>query len=192
MNLLVYNLTYLNPKWHVVICLPLWQVALQTWLPWRQESSHQESADAWGTWYWWTLSQDSGQLRPSTCRRTRHTASTCSRVLHRRRRNSHIQTQIHTETLEWCLTHTHTQQTHTEPEIIGALLLPKKKKNQDDTTLCAVKTKKWDEKNWSIIYRFSLTQCRILDEGLLIQENQHSLHTSSSSFSHEKSKSETF
>lgn len=50
------------------------------------------------------------------------------------------------------------------------------------------KKKKKIQKNSDNINKSSLPRCCILNEGLLTQDNQYSLHTSSSSFSHDKSK----
>lgn len=137
----------------------------------------------------WARTAASSGHRPAGVRVTRHQRAA---VFFIDDDATHTYKHRYTQRLWSDVSHTHTHSRLTQSLKSLVLCCYQKKKNQDDTTLCAVKTKKWDEKNWSIIYRFSLTQCRILDEGLLTQENQHSLHTSSSSFSHEKSKSETF
>ncbi len=136
----------------------MWQAEPQTWLPWREGSSLREWRAVWGTLHWWTPGRDSSRPRPSTCRPSQPTASTCSRAPHRSQHTTeHMRkhTRTHIETMEWC--HTHTADSHRETYTqrgwhkLGALLLPKTK--QDDNrirfSVCS-KTKK-ERKNDTIL-----------------------------------------
>ena len=122
------------------VCVFRWQVAPQTWSPWREGSFRREWRAVWGTWHWWTPGRDSSRPRPSTCKPTQPTASTCSRAPHRSQR-AQKHTHLHTNTTHrdygvmsytHTHTHTHTADSHRETYTqrgwhkLGALLLPKK------------------------------------------------------------------
>ena len=102
------------------VCVFRWQVAPQTWSPWREGSFRREWRAVWGTWHWWTPGRDSSRPRPSTCKPTQPTASTCSRAPHRSQR-AQKHTHLHTNTTHrdygvMSYTHTHTH-THTHSRL---------------------------------------------------------------------------
>lgn len=181
-------------------CVLLEQGGPQTWLEWQAGSFRWAWRAAWGTWLWWTPGQASLRPRPSTCKPTPPAAPTCSRALHRQRREQtwRRHTRTHTPHRDYGVmsdTHTHTQQTHTERLthrqadtnlVLCCYQNMTTQHNRIYSSVCSKtkKKKKWNNK--TTLTHFS--QCCILDEGLLTQEKQFSLHTSSSSFSHEKSK----
>ena len=109
-----------QPSWWVPVCVVLWQGAPRTWWGWRAGSSLAACEAACATCHWWPRHLGRSRRRPSTCRRTPHTASTCARAPHRQHcahTHTHTQTHPHPETIEWCHTPPHTPgHTHANAE----------------------------------------------------------------------------